>query len=652
MCGITGFLDSSCQMGSDELQSITEKMIDKLLHRGPDDFGTWIDAKTGIALGHRRLSIVDLSPSGHQPMHSACGRYVIVFNGEIYNFKILRKELEAFGHKFQGHSDTEVMLSAISRWGLESAVKRFIGMFAFALWDKREHRLHLARDRLGEKPLYYGWMGKTFLFGSELKALRAHPDFREEINRDALALYLRHNYVPGPYSIYKGIYKLPPGTILTLNRADGISTPAPIPYWSAREVAEQGIARPFTGSVEEAITQLDTLLREAVKMRMEADVPLGAFLSGGVDSSLVVALMQAQSDIPIKTFSIGFHESEYNEANHAKAVAQHLGTDHTELYITPEQAMAVIPRLPTLYDEPFADSSQIPTYLVSELARRYVTVSLSGDGGDELFAGYKRYFLGQSIWNKIGWMPKRMRHAASGMLTTISPQTWTSIFQKMKPVLPEKIKQQNPGDKLHKLSEILDVDDPETMYRRLVSHWKDPSSIVLGACELPTAFTDRSRWADLPDFTQRMMFLDTVTYLPDDILVKVDRASMGVSLEARVPLLDHRVMEFAWRLPMSMKIRNGQSKWLLRQVLYKYVPRELIERSKMGFGVPIDSWLRGPLREWAEVLLDEKRMHEEGFFNPAPIREKWAEHLSGKRNWQYYLWDVLMFQAWLDENRK
>lgn len=651
MCGIIGFLDLTFKNNYDILKDTIIQMASVLKHRGPDDSGSWIDAKTGIALGHRRLSIVDLSPTGHQPMHSACDRYVIVFNGEIYNFKILRQELEVFGHKFHGHSDTEVMLAAISRWGLEAAVKRFNGMFAFALWDKQEHRLHLARDRLGEKPLYYGWMGKTFLFGSELKALRAHPDFKEEINRDALALYMRHYCVPAPYSIYKGIYKLPPGTILTLNGADGISSPAPIPYWSAREVAEQGIARPFTGSVEEAIAQLDILLREAVKMRMEADVPLGAFLSGGVDSSLVVALMQAQSDIPIKTFSIGFNESEYNEANYAKAVAQHLGTDHTELYITPEQAMAVIPRLPTIYDEPFADSSQIPTFLVSELARRYVTVSLSGDGGDEFFAGYNRYLLGQSIWNKIGWMPKRMRRAVSGMLTATSPQTWTFIFQKMNYILPGKIKQQNPGDKLHKLSEILDVDNPETMYWRLVSHWKDPSSIVLGAHEPPTVLTDRSRWADLPDFTQRMMFLDTVTYLPDDILVKVDRASMGVSLEARVPLLDHRVMEFAWRLPMSMKIRNGQSKWLLRQVLYKYVPRELIERPKMGFGIPIDSWLCGPLREWAEVLLDEKRLREEGFFNPAPIREKWAEHLSGKRNWQYYLWDVLMFQAWLDENK-
>ncbi|MCK5608114.1 asparagine synthase (glutamine-hydrolyzing) [Candidatus Pacearchaeota archaeon] len=652
MCGITGFLDLTSQTISSELHNTVMQMVSTLHHRGPDDVGAWADAETGIALGHRRLSIIDLTPTGHQPMLSVSGRYVIVFNGEIYNFKILQRELKALGHKFRGHSDTEVMLASISQWGLEVAVKRFNGMFAFALWDKQEQCLHLARDRLGEKPLYYGWMEQTFLFGSELKALRAHPDFNKEINRDVLALYLRHNYVPAPYSIFKGIYKLPPGTILTLNRDENISKPTPVPYWSAKEVAENGVTKPFVGSVDEAIAQLDALLQEAVKMRMEADVPLGAFLSGGVDSSLVVALMQAQSDTPVKTFSIGFHEGEYNEAGYAKAVAKHLGTDHTELYVTPEQAITVIPRLPTLYDEPFADSSQIPTYLVSELARRYVAVSLSGDGGDELFAGYNRYLLGQSIWKRIGWMPTIMRHVASDVLTTLSPHTWDSMFKKMKHVLPKKIIHQNPGDKLHKLSKILVADDPEAMYLSFVSHWKDPTSIVLGTCEPNTAITDRNQWANLSDFTQIMMFLDTVTYLPDDILVKVDRASMGVSLEARVPLLDHRVMEFIWSLPMSMKIRNGQSKWILRQVLYKYVPRELIERPKMGFGVPIDSWLRGPLREWAEVLLDERRLRGEGFFNPQQIQKKWVEHLSGKRNWQHYLWGVLMFQAWLDENMK
>lgn len=648
MCGVAGFLDLSCKRGSDELQATVMRMADTLRHRGPDDCGAWGDAETGVALGHRRLAVIDLSPKGRQPMHSACGRYVVSFNGEIYNFKALREDLEGLGHVFRGQSDTEVMLSAISQWGLKAAVERFNAMLAFALWDRQERRLHLVRDRLGEKPLYYGWMGNSFLFGSELKALRAHPDFKGEINRNALALYMRYNYIPAPHSIYKGIHKLLPGTMLTINSMNPRSAPTPIPYWSAREVAERGVAEPFMGSEDEAIAQLDALLRDAVKLRMEADVPLGAFLSGGVDSSTVVALMQAQSERPVKTFTIGFYEASYNEAEYAKSVAQHLGTEHTELYVTPEKAMAVIPRLPALYDEPFSDSSQIPTFLVSELARQHVTVSLSGDAGDELFAGYNRYFSGRSIWQKIGWMPKGSRAAVAKALRTLSPQVWEAVFRKVRPVLPDKIKQVNPGDKLHKLAEVLTADSPEAMYLGLVSHWKDPASIVAGASEPPTALTDRSQWANVPYFTQRMMYLDLVTYMPDDILVKVDRASMGVSLEARIPLLDNRVVEFAWRVPLSMKIRHGQGKWLLRKVLYRYVPKSLIERPKMGFGVPIDSWLRGPLRDWAEALLDERRFREEGFFDPLPIREKWVEHLSGKRNWHYYLWVVLMFQAWLE----
>lgn len=648
MCGLAGFLDPSRRTGGEELRATVTRMAAALRHRGPDDGGAWVDAEAGIALGHRRLSIVDLSPLGHQPMQSACGRYVTAFNGEIYNHRALRRELEGLGHAFRGHSDTEVMLAAFVEWGLEAALERFNGMFALALWDRKGRLLHLVRDRLGEKPLYYGWMGRTFLFGSELKALRAHPEFRGEVDRGALALYLRHNYIPTPYSIYRGIRKLPPGTRLTLNGADAGAAPTPIPYWSFREVSERGVAEPFTGSADEAAAHLDTLLRDAVKLRMEADVPLGAFLSGGIDSSTVVALMQAQGDRPVKTFTIGFHEAAYNEAEDAKAVARHLGTEHTELYVTPGEAMAVIPRLPALYDEPFADSSQIPTFLVSELARRHVTVSLSGDAGDELFGGYNRYFWGRSIWQRIGWMPRGMRGAAARALTVLPPEAWETVFRMTGPVLPGKIKQRSPGDKLHKLAEILAVNDPETMYLGLVSHWKDPASLAVGASEPPTVLTDRSQWADLPDFTQRMMYLDTVTYLPDDILVKVDRASMGVSLEGRIPFLDHRVVEFAWRLPLSMKVRDGQGKWLLRQVLYGYVPRGLIERPKMGFGVPIDAWLRGPLRDWAESLLAERRLRAEGFLHPRPIREKWAEHLSGRRNWQYHLWDVLMFQAWLE----
>ncbi|MDI6770538.1 MAG: asparagine synthase (glutamine-hydrolyzing), partial [Anaerolineales bacterium] len=590
-------------------------------------------------------SILDLSPAGHQPMFSADGRYVIVFNGEVYNFGELRDELERLGHAFRGHSDTEVMLAAISQWGIESAVKRFNGMFAIALWDHRERRLTLVRDRLGIKPLYYGWMGDVFLFGSELKALRAHPAFRAEIDRDALALYLRHNYIPAPYSIYRGVFKLTPGTFLTI-RAD--SRPAqdqPQVYWNARQIVESGLAHPFEGNEQEAVEALDAHLRRSVGLRMIADVPLGAFLSGGVDSSTIVALMQAQSHLPVKTFTIGFHESGFDEAKYAKAVARHLGTQHTELYVSPEQARAVIPLLPKLYDEPFADSSQIPTFLVSQLARRHVTVSLSGDGGDELFGGYNRYFMLDAIWKRIGWMPLSLRKLASSAAKAVPTRLWPTLFR----FLPDLADFPNPADKAQKLAEIIASPSPEAIYLDLVSHWKQPASVVLNAREPVTALLDRSRWADLTSFTDQMMFLDLITYLPGDILNKVDRASMGVSLEARAPFLDdHQTLEFAWSLPRQYKIRGGQGKWILRQVLYRYVPRELIERPKMGFGIPIDSWLRGPLREWAETLLDERRMQQEGFFNPQPIRQKWAEHISRKRNWQYHLWDILIFQAWLE----
>lgn len=648
VCGVSGFLDISRQTNSDDLKATVIRMADALHHRGPDDGGAWVDPEAGIALGHRRLSILDLSPQGHQPMHSACGRYVVAFNGEIYNFKFLRQELENLGCRFRGHSDTEVLLASISQWGLEKAVLRFNGMFAFALWDRLERQLHLVRDRLGEKPLYYGWMGKIFLFGSELKALRVHPVFKSEIHRDALALYMRHNYIPSPYSIYSGIYKLPPGTILTIPSMNAAST-TPVPYWSARAVAERGVATPWAGSDEEAFEELDRLLRNAIKLRMVADVPLGAFLSGGIDSSVVVALMQAQSDRKVKTFSLGFNEVNYDEAIHAKKVAHHLGTDHTEWYITPAEAMAVIPKLPELYDEPFSDSSQIPTYLVSALARRSVTVSLSGDGGDELFGGYNRYFWGRNIWKGIGWIPPFLRSTLANVLTAPSPQIWDKAFRIFGSLLPSKIKQRMAGDRIHKLAEILALDSPEAMYYNLISHWKDANSVILGASTLPTILTKSDHWASLSDFTLRMMYLDTVTYLPDDILVKVDRASMAVGLEGRIPLLDHELLEFAWRLPLSMKVRNGKGKRILRHVLFKYVPPDLIERPKMGFGIPIDNWLRGPLRGWAEELLNESRLKREGYFRPVPIVKKWNEHLSGKRNWQYHLWDVLMFQSWLEK---
>jgi asparagine synthase (glutamine-hydrolysing) len=646
MCGITGFWQKSRSFSNDRLGSISKAMSDALLHRGPDDGGVWVDEAAGIALGHRRLAIVDLSPEGHQPMVSAGDRYVIVFNGEIYNFLELQKELKSLGYRFRGHSDTEVMLASFCQWGVEGAVKRFNGMFAFALWDTQERVLHLGRDRLGEKPLYYGWVGQTLLFASELKALKAHPEFQAEINRDALTLLLRLRYIPAPHSIYRDIYKLPPGTLLSWNGNDARQTP--IPYWSAKEAAESGTAATFAGSEAEAVAEMEALLKDAVGMRMMADVPLGAFLSGGIDSSTVVALMQSQSRQPVKTFTIGFHEQAYNEAKYAQAVAQHLGTDHTELYVTADQAMGVIPQLPVLYDEPFADPSAIPTFLVSQLARNRVTVSLSGDGGDELFAGYERYFDGRSVWEKMNWMPPHVRQVASRVLYAIAPQNENGGSTKLGNLLPTKFRYSRAAEQLCKLAEVLAISEPEAICHRFVSHWKKPEAIVIGSCEPPIAFSDRQHWASLPEFTQRMMYLDSITYLPDDVMVKVDRASMGVSLESRAPLLDHRLVEFAWQIPMSMKMDRVQGKRLLRQVLYKYVPPHLVERPKVGFGVPIDSWLRGPLKDWAESLLDPTRLQQEGFFHPEPIQQKWQEHLAGDRQWHHYLWAVLMFQAWLE----
>jgi asparagine synthase (glutamine-hydrolysing) len=644
MCGIVGFLGTAGG-GEAALASIAARMSACLIHRGPDDSGVWVDERSGLGLGHRRLSILDLSPTGHQPMISHCGRYVITFNGEIYNYLDIRRELEASGAVpgWCGHSDTEVILAAIARWGIGRALECMTGMFALAVWDRADRTLHIARDRLGEKPVYYGWLDGTLVFASELKALRVHPRWKGEIDRGALSLFLRHSYVPAPYSIYQGIRKLTPGTFLSA-RPDGSTTQTV--YWSAREVAERGAAEPFTGTDTEATEMLERLLGRAVGRQMVADVPLGAFLSGGVDSSTVVALMQAQSDRPVKTFTIGFREAGHNEAEHAKAVARHLGTDHTELYVTPAEARDTIPRLPALYDEPFSDASQIPTLLVAQLARRNVTVSLSGDGGDELFAGYNRYFIGRGLWGSVGWLPRPVRRVAAAGITAISPAQWDRFLSRFLALWPGHFSYGNPGEKLHKLALILAARDPDEIYRGLTSLWKNPASVVLSGAEPVTTGSDRSQWATLSDFTQRMMFLDLITYLPDDILVKVDRAAMGVSLETRVPMLDHQVVEFAWRVPLSLKIRDGQGKWLLRQVLYKHVPRELIERPKAGFYVPIADWLRGPLRGWAESLLSEARLRREGFFDATVIRNSWNQHLSGRRDWQQALWNVLMFQAW------
>ena len=662
MCGLTGFWQPG-GFSTERAKATLAAMATKIVHRGPDDTGVWVDADAGIGLAHRRLAILDLSSAGHQPMVSPSGRFVLVFNGEIYNHLDLREELK--GHAlvlnpspvsgleekyWRGHSDTETLLAGFEVWGVEATLKHTIGMFAFALWDRAKRTLTLARDRLGEKPLYYGWQGDTFLFGSELKALKVHPAFKAEINRDALSLFLRHNCIPTPYAIYQGIHKLPPGTLLTLPTTPHACSAdaAPASYWSLREVAEHRQTQPFEGNDHEAVAALDNLLRDAVRRQQLADVPLGAFLSGGVDSSVVVALMQAQASQPVKTFTIGFHESGYNEAHYAKAVAHHLGTDHTELHVTSEEAQAVIPSLSKIYDEPFADSSQIPTFLVAQLTRRHVTVSLSGDGGDELFGGYNRHHLVNSIWRKIGWMPISTRKLAAKSITALSPSAWDRLYGVLAGWLPPRLRFSQPGDKAYKLVEILSAADSNQIYHILISHWRQPLDLVISANESPTILSNPDQWATLSDFEQRMMYLDTMSYLPDDILVKVDRAAMAVSLETRVPFLDHRVVEFAWRLPLTMKIRHGQGKWILRQVLDQYVPRALIERPKMGFAIPLDGWLRGPLRDWAEALLDESRLRQEGFFHTPAIRQKWAEHLAGTHNWQYHLWDVLMFQAWLD----
>lgn len=639
MCGIAGFWGKGCPE-----PAIAETMALHIEHRGPDDAGVWIDKDAGLALAHRRLAILDLSPAGRQPMQSPCNRYVLVYNGEIYNHQELRDELEAERGAFEwrGHSDTETLLAALRHWGVEGALQRLNGMFAFAFWDAAEQTLFLARDRMGEKPLYYGRSGETVLFGSELKALTVHPDWQGKIDRDALALYLRHSYIPAPWSIYLGIAKLPPAHFIAI-REGGREIGEPQCYWALDRVAEQGIAS-ARGEPGELADELDALLRDAVGRRMAADVPLGAFLSGGYDSTTVVALMQVQSERPVKTFSIGFHEAAYNEANHAKAVAEYLGTEHTELYVTPEEAMGVISSLPVIYDEPFADSSQIPTYLVSQLARRHVTVSLSGDGGDELFCGYNRYVLGYRIWQKLRMLPPGLRKLLSWGCERVPVHALDALQR----LLPQHLRVSYLPDRLPKLAKVLAYPDGESFYRELVSHWKNPAQIVIGASEPETILSHLDRLPSLPGLRERMMYMDMMTYLPDDILTKLDRASMAVSLEARVPLVDHRLVEFAWRVPTKYKYHDGQGKWLLRQVLYRYVPRKLMDRPKMGFGMPIEHWLRGPLREWGETLLDEQRMRQEGFFDPAPIRTMWEEHVSGKRRWHYYLWDILMFQAWLE----
>jgi asparagine synthase (glutamine-hydrolysing) len=623
-----------------------------LRHRGPDDEGVWCDEDAGLAMAHRRLAIVDLSAAGHQPMLSPSGRFVIAYNGEIYNFPTLRRELEDLGARFRGSSDTEVLLVAIDRWGVEAALDRINGMFAFALWDRHARVLHLVRDRLGEKPLYFGWAGRSFLFASELKAFHAHPDFVPELDRNATALLLRYGYVPGPHSIYRGIFKLLPAGHLALPTDGDPWQEPPLDrvriYWSLREVVRQGVERPLKLGEAEAVERLEDLLTEAVVRRTIADVPLGAFLSGGIDSSLIVALMQKCSTRPVKTFTIGFHETGYDEAQSAKQVALHLGTEHHELYVTPRDLQEVIPSLPEIYDEPFADQSQIPTFLVSQFTRGSVTVALSGDGGDEVFAGYNRYSMGPRLWRAVSLCPSPVRRGLAGVLTSTSPERWDVGFDFVYRCLPRSWHLPTIGYQLHKLAGLLVVERPEQLYERLASRWTAPGSLVIGAEEPRSVVNDPDQQLELDDLAHRMMYCDTLSGLPNDMLVKVDRASMAVSLEVRAPLLDHQLVEFAWQLPRPMKVRTGQSKLILRRVLARHVPAAMFDRPKQGFAVPLDRWLRGSLRDWAEAMLDPHRLRREGVFEPTHVRQTWEDHLSGRGSWADRLWCILMFQAWLD----
>lgn len=645
MCGIAGFIDPE-GFSLKNAKQIGKAMGKSIQHRGPDDSGLWIDKDYGVTLSHQRLAIIDLSESAHQPMTSSSGRYVICFNGEIYNHKDLRSELESSGKSplWRSHSDTETILACIDVYGLKETLVKLVGMFSIALWDNSAKEVILARDRTGEKPLYYGANGRLLLFGSELKALLAHPKFTPKINRDALCLYLRHNYIPQPHSIYEGIKKLPPGHFVKLKKSA-----IPEEYWSLNQNITSAKLNPFLGSETEALSQLDKLLVSTVKGQMQADVPLGAFLSGGVDSSLILAIMQEQSSYPIESFTIGFDNKEFNEAPFGKEVAKYLGTNHNELYVSSKTAREVIPNLPKIYDEPFSDSSQIPTFLVSEMAQKQVKVCLSGDGGDEVFGGYNRYTWGNSFLSKQVNIPKPFRTFATKLITSIPPSIWNKLLAPAFQLTPQKFRYSNIGEKLHKIAKIFNCSSFEEVYRVLISHWNFPENIVIGGHEPQTILTSKGEIPNNLSNEEQMMFYDMMMYLPGDILVKIDRAAMSVSLETRAPFLDHRVIHLASQLPLDMKIRNGTNKWCLRQLLYKRVPKHLIERPKMGFGVPIGDWLRGPLRDWAEHLLAEKNIVQSGYFKNSDIQKKWKEHLSGDRNWHYYLWDILMFESWREE---
>ena len=644
MAGITGLYPLHAQhISRDGLAAIAEKMAATLAHRGPDGSGLWQDPHVPLVLAHRRLSVIDLSTDGTQPMESPNGRYQIVFNGEIYNYPALRKDLEEEGASFRGRSDTETLLGAFEVWGINRALQKLNGMFAFALWDREKRQLHLVRDRMGKKPLYIGWAGDSFVFGSELKALRAHPDFKANVNRNALALYMRFGSIPTPHTIYEGVWQMPPGTRLTLvfdllSAGDDLAKDC-LPYWNLPRVVEEACHNPLRGSDLELTNQFEDLLRDCVKDRMNSDVPLGALLSGGVDSSAIVALMQAQSSQRISTFCIGFNEKGYDDAAAAQAVSRHLGTDHHEMFVGPKQAQAVVPLLPEIYDEPFADSAQIPTYMLSKFARQDITVALSGDGGDEMLGGYARHQTIPSLWNRVGWWPQGMRNFLAKRIHAVSLETWDRLGRA----------QPQCGARLYKVADLLEQKSMEDIYLHVMSRWTNPTAIVKDSREPLLALHDPAMLPRDLTFAERMMYGDALMHLPNDVMVKIDRASMSVGLETRNPLLDYRLFEFCWRMPADARIRQGQGKWLLRQVLSRHVPDHLFNRSRTsGNGAPVGEWLRGPLQDWAHELLRPLRLEQDGYLNPAPITAAWQEHLDNKGNHDQRLWTVLMFQAWLD----
>jgi asparagine synthase (glutamine-hydrolysing) len=653
MCGIVGLFRPG---GGDEsaLAGIATRMADTLVHRGPDSHGIWANAPAGVAFGHRRLSILELSEAGAQPMRSDCGRLTVTFNGEIFNHLEIRSELEASGAapNWRGHSDTETLIYAVRQWGVAGALPRFIGQFAFALWDAKEGTLSLCRDRFGEKPLFYGWCGRDLVFGSELKALSAHPNWSPVLDRSALTAFMRYSYVPAPLTIWQGIRKLTSASFVTLaTDASPGTIPEPTAYWSLADRVVAGQDTRISDETE-AVGELQRLLSIAVKRQCLSDVPLGAFLSGGVDSSTIVALMQAQASQPVRTFSIGFSDAAFNEADDARKVASHLGTSHTELQVDAKTAMDVIPGLPRIYDEPFADSSQIPTHLVAALARQHVTVALSGDGGDELFGGYNRHVWGGRLHARFGKLPAPLRRALSALLTAVSPEPVGSIAGLIQPLLPVSLQVRRVGDQASKLARMIGSTSFDDMYKLLCSIDSNPSQTILQGEEPDSWSSDEMNKVAAPlDLLDRMTFADSLSYLTDDILQKVDRAAMSVSLETRVPFLDKDVVEFAARVAPQLKVRDGRGKWLVRQVLYKHVPAALIDRPKTGFSIPIDDWLRGALKSWASDLLSPERLRQQGLFNARRVEQKLNEHMSGRHNHGYWLWNVLMAQAWHDEWR-